>query len=158
MDDFKKILTSPVFAISELIFPIGTYFVGLKFVPKKDEPLIYICVSVVVLIIILIYYVNFNSKKAKRIKELEKELNDSKKLLEKANELKTDSDNKLKKFLRFSKKSIRSIRTSCEMMTLSIGILNTYKNKHNEEEIKNIISRYEKIRVEIDSLEENIDE
>ncbi|EPI2198790.1 hypothetical protein [Enterococcus sp. C65] len=158
MDDFKKIRTSPVFALPGLIIPIATYFISLKLVSKKDEYLIYIYVSIAVLIIILIYYVIFNLKKAKRIKELEKELDDSKKLLEKVNGLKNDSDDKLKKLLKFSKESIRSVRTSCDMMNLSIGRLNTYKNKQNEEDIKNIIVRYENIKVEIDNLEGNLDE
>ncbi|MEG7645621.1 hypothetical protein SQH80_11785, partial [Enterococcus faecium] len=117
-----------------------------------------IYVSIAVLIIILIYYVIFNLEKAKRIKELEKELDESKKLLEKEKESKNDSDNKLKKLLKFSKESIRSVRRSCDMMNLSIGKLNTYKNRHNEEDIKNIIARYEDIRIEIDNLEGNLDE
>ncbi|EGP5343637.1 hypothetical protein D6243_10840, partial [Enterococcus faecium] len=104
------------------------------------------------------YYVIFNLEKAKRIKELEKELDESKKLLEKEKESKNDSDNKLKKLLKFSKESIRSVRRSCDMMNLSIGKLNTYKNRHNEEDIKNIIARYEDIRIEIDNLEGNLDE
>lgn len=158
MDDLKKILTSPVFALPGLIIPIFTYFISLNVVSKKDEYLIYICVSIAVLIIILIYYVIFNLNKTKRIKELEKELDDNKKLLEKVSESKNDSDNKLKKLLKFSKESIRSVRRSCDMMNLSIGKLNTNKNKNNEEDIKNIIDRYEHIRIEIDNLEGNLDE
>ncbi|VFA71350.1 hypothetical protein [Enterococcus faecium] len=158
MDDFKKIVTSPIFILPGLIIPIATYFISLKVVSKKDEYLIYIYVSIAVLIIILIYYVIFNLEKAKRIKELERELDESKKLLEKEKESKNDSDNKLKKLLKFSKESIRSVRRSCDMMNLSIGKLNTYKNRHNEEDIKNIIARYEDIRIEIDNLEGNLDE
>lgn len=158
MEDLKKLLTSPIFLFIGVVSTIATYLISIKIVPENEKHLAYILATIFLLILIFIYYLYANWIKGKQIKKLEKEIIKIQELLEKATESANVSDKKLKTVLKFSRSSLRNIRRSCDMMQMPLGNLNTYKNKNNPDDIKNIIKRYEEIRTEIDNLEGNLDE
>lgn len=158
MNDFKIIITSPLFLIPGVIGSIATYLISARLISEEDKHLAYIYAAIFIFIIVFVYYVYFNWKKAEEIYSLKAELNELKKLIEQADASTKNSDTKLKKNIKFSKQSIRNVRLSCDMMHISLGNLNTHKNKKNEEDIRNVIIRYEEIKIAIDNLEDNLDE